>query len=84
VQTNSTNSIDKKWPLSLSGKESMLKSTTLLLSGGQFGHRRTLHNQGWTFCRQKVVFATCRFKPVLTGIKWQKVAKTQIMYFAYD
>ena len=33
--------------------------------------------QGWHFCRQKLVYAICRFKPVLTGKKWQKLAKTQ-------
>ena len=33
--------------------------------------------QGWHFCRQKLVYAICRFKPVLTGKKWQKLAKTK-------
>ena len=30
-------------------------------------------DQGWLFCQQKLVFAVCRFKPVLTGINWQKL-----------
>ena len=34
-------------------------------------------HQGWHFSRQKVVYAICRFKPVFTGKKWQKLAKTQ-------
>ena len=33
--------------------------------------------QSWHFSRQKVVYAICRFKPVFTGKKWQKLAKTQ-------
>ena len=31
--------------------------------------------QGWHFSRQEVFYAICRFKPVFTGKKWQKLAK---------
>ena len=40
-------------------------------------------HQGWHFSRQKVVYAICRFKPVFTGKKWQKLAKNSKTIFHF-